>query len=452
MSRKLFVGVDVSKGYADFEVVNEAGSVLPSCGRHDDTREGHDEVTVLLRELTGRHPEAEVVVGMECTGGYERNWVALFCGLKSVRLVSAVHRLNPLAVKKYHERELHRTITDRISAKGIAQYLWKGLRRQDLQWQEDGLEDAVTLYRTARGMVQLQANLQNKVKALLSRAYPELVCHVRHGMDEWEITLLLHYPTAADMAAAEPAEVAKIPYVTLEMAKELVRRARRSVASQTGKATGTAIRALAEEIRHLRQMIEKIRKDLEEQLKDDPGVRIIDSVKGIGIWTAICLRLEIGDVHRFLLPEHLVAFMGLDPENHQSGDEVKQKGISHRGRKAVRAMLYPAARAAIRFNPAVGNLYARLRAKGKPDIVCVVACMRKLLHQVFACWVKGEMYDPQRWERDAVKAGEMSAKAKELQVLPKAAGKKSVEAPVSRREARKRKAADPVQFCGVAPQ
>lgn len=450
--KKLFVGVDVSKGYADFEVVNESGSVLPSWGRFDDTRKGHDEVTARFREAAERHPQAEIVVGVECTGGYERNWIALFCALRSEEAVAAIHRLNPLAVKKYHERELHRTITDRISARGIAQYLRKGLRSKDLQWQADELEEAVTLYRTARRMIQLQADLQNQLKALLSRAHPELVCHVRQGLSGWVMDLLRQYPTAAELAKADPAEVARIPYVTPEKARKLVERGKHSVASQTGEFTGLAVVALVEEIAHLRTKAGMIRKGLEERLKDDEGVRIIDSIKGFGIWTAICLRLEMGDVHRFLLPEHLVAFMGLDPVNHQSGDGLKNKGISHRGRKGGRAVLYPAARAAIRSNPAVANQYARLRAKGKLDIVCVVACMRKLLHQVFACWIKGELYDPQRWERDAAKAGEMSARAGALQVLPKADRPETTDAPVSRREAQRRKAADPAQFCGVAPQ
>ena len=172
MNKKLFVGVDVSKGYADFEAVNGSGSVLPSWGRHDDTREGHDAVAARFREMVSRHPQAEVAVGVECTGAYERNWIALFCALRSEGAVTAVHRLNPLAVKKYHERELHRTITDRISARGIAEYLWKGLRNQDLQWQADELEEAVTLYRTARRMVQMPTDLQNQLKAWQSRANP----------------------------------------------------------------------------------------------------------------------------------------------------------------------------------------------------------------------------------------------------------------------------------------
>lgn len=45
----------------------------------------------------------------------------------------------------------------------------------------------------------------------------------------------------------------------------------------------------------------------------------------------------------------------------------------------MRTGLYPAARTAVRHNPARRSFYARLRAAGKPDKVAVVAAMRKLL-------------------------------------------------------------------------
>ena len=450
----VYLGIDVSKGYADFVAMNEAGSELGGWGRFDDTRAGHDQVQARMAAVWARAPETQVVVGVESTGGYERNWLGLCHRLRRAGWALTAYRLNPLVVKRYHERQLHRTVTDRVSAAGIAAYLRTGRRRQDQLWVAGELEGALTLYRTVRRLVRLQADLQNQLQALLSRCHPELVACLRGGLRQWVLALLRQYPTAAALAQADPAVVARIPYVTPAAAARLVAAAAASVADQTDPATGRAVMVLVDEIAHLRLQVRRLQTELAEQLRADPGVQIIDSIPGFGIWSAICLRLELGDIHRFPRPAELVAFAGLDPQHHQSGDTTINRGISHRGQAGVRAILYPVVRAAIRCNPAVGALYTRLRARGKTDAQAVVAGMRKLLHLVFACWVQGVAFDPSRWEQVAGKAQEMAQRAAMAPTSAAAVPLATcLAAPVSKREAKRRKAAhSPQGPCGVVPQ
>jgi transposase len=49
------------------------------------------------------------------------------------------------------------------------------------------------------------------------------------------------------------------------------------------------------------------------------------------------------------------------------------------GRADVRRVLYMATLTAIRWNPAIRDLYARLRARGRPAKAALVAAARKLL-------------------------------------------------------------------------
>ena len=82
------------------------------------------------------------------------------------------------------------------------------------------------------------------------------------------------------------------------------------------------------------------------------------------------------------------------------------------------------------------------------------AGMRKLLHLVFACWVQGVAFDPSRWEQVAGKAQEMAQRAA---MAPTSAAAvplvTCLAAPVSKREAKRRKAAhSPQGPCGVVPQ
>ena len=74
----LSLGVDVSKGYADCCFLNEAGSVLSGTGRFDDTPAGHAAVLQHLDALAARYPDATWQIGLESTGGLERNWLRLF--------------------------------------------------------------------------------------------------------------------------------------------------------------------------------------------------------------------------------------------------------------------------------------------------------------------------------------------------------------------------------------
>jgi len=50
-------------------------------------------------------------------------------------------------------------------------------------------------------------------------------------------------------------------------------------------------------------------------------------------------------------------------------------------------------RSAIRYNLACKALYERLRAKGKPYKVALVAVMHKLVKQLFACVKKQVAFD-----------------------------------------------------------
>ena len=58
----------------------------------------------------------------------------------------------------------------------------------------------------------------------------------------------------------------------------------------------------------------------------------------------------------------------------------------------MRRYLWNAAKTAMRCNPAVRELYARLRARGARGDVALGHCMRKLLHQVFAVWVSDQPF------------------------------------------------------------
>jgi hypothetical protein len=287
---------------------------------------------------------------------------------------------------------------------------------------------------------------KNRLHSLLPRVQPELIQFMRDDIPQWVLAVLERYPTAPQLARVKPDTLARIPYVTTARAKELITAARQSVGAQTDAFSAATVAFLAKELIHQRDAIEKLKRTLADAIKDDIGFRVIESIPGIGRWSALSLRIEIGLIDRFPSPEALTAYAGLDPRYHQSGDGLHTYHISKHGRRRIRAILYMCALSAITANPIIAAFYNRLIAAGKPKMVALVAVMRKLLHLVYACWFSDTPFDTE-YERRKQEQRSKIAKSTE-DVAPdryndnnNSISVTQVAAPVSRREAKKRKAA-----------
>ena len=109
----------------------------------------------------------------------------------------------------------------------------------------------------------------------------------------------------------------------------------------------------------------------------------------------------IGSIDRFPTANHLTSYFGVLPEEKTSGVDrdgnalpSRSKRMSRQGNDLVRKYLWMSAWTAATFNPAVADLYARLRQQGRRGDVALGHCMKKLLHQVFGVWKSGKPYDP----------------------------------------------------------
>jgi transposase len=436
MSR-IDLGVDASKGYADCYFQNEAGSVLAPSRRYDDTPAGHDALRQAFGDLAARYPEARFRIGVECSGGLERNWLRCFASLPHP---CELYRLNPLAVHRFLECDLHRNGNDALSAKGIAAYLGKGLRIADIPYEPD-LEGALTLFRLVENLIDRATQVQNELQSLLPAVHPDLVQFARQGLPQWLLQLLVVAPTAEVLGRADAETLARIPYLTRSRAQSLILAARKSVAALREPATATVVTTLAAEVRRLHEQIAKLKREVCRALKEDPVIPLLTSLPGIGPWTAACLRLEFGRFERFHSAAAVVAYAGLNPRVFESGDGVTKIGISRRGRSTIRAALYMAVLTAIQKNPPIAAFYGRLRARGKTHLQAACACMSKLLRIAYACVKRGERFDPERHLRVA-KREERLSPVEAVEATPEAVeGVGALEAPVTRREAQRRRAA-----------
>lgn len=115
--------------------------------------------------------------------------------------------------------------------------------------------------------------------------------------------------------------------------------------------------------------------------------KLYGSVLGVGEHTAGVLLTHLPELGR-CSGKSLTALVGLAPWSKDSGRKRGHRVIRG-GRGAVRRALYMSALSAVRRAGQARSFYERLRSKGKPFKVAVVAVMRKMLLQLNAVARRG---------------------------------------------------------------
>jgi transposase len=134
------------------------------------------------------------------------------------------------------------------------------------------------------------------------------------------------------------------------------------------------------------QRRQRLTRLIAEQVSADPLMLRCMQLLGIGLTNAFALVAIIGEVRRFEAPEKLVAYIGLNPGQRQSGTGKNIKiGVGKRGRSDLRHLLIQGAQAVLRTgrNTALGQWGWKLFARKGERNLAVVAVARKLVVQVW---------------------------------------------------------------------
>lgn len=76
-----------------------------------------------------------------------------------------------------------------------------------------------------------------------------------------------------------------------------------------------------------------------------PVVKAFQAMRGVSVIVAVTAIAELGDLGRFETPSKLMAYLGLVPSEHSSGESRKRGGITKTGNGHVRRVLVEAAQA-----------------------------------------------------------------------------------------------------------
>ena len=131
----------------------------------------------------------------------------------------------------------------------------------------------------------------------------------------------------------------------------------------------------------LEAQIEQLGIRIEALLKSDDALKnrvdILRSIPGIGPVVSAALIGQMPELGH-LGEKQVAALVGLAPINRDSGKYTGHRGIKG-GRTWLRELLYQAALVASNHNPPLRTFAKRLKAKGKPHKLVLIAVARKLI-------------------------------------------------------------------------
>jgi transposase len=191
----------------------------------------------------------------------------------------------------------------------------------------------------------------------------------------------------ARFAEATPIEPRPLPDEATQLLADLVTR-RRQIIVMMGAERQRATRlpkrlrkSCERVIRLLEKELAELDREIDTTVRGTPAWRdkedLLGSVPGVGPIVARTLIAELPELGQ--LDRHRIASLaGVAPFTRQSG-RWRGKSFISGGRRSVRTALFLAAMAAVRHNPTIRAFRQRLIAAGKPKMVAMVACMRKLL-------------------------------------------------------------------------
>jgi transposase len=396
--RRLGVGIDTSRyGHVAAFVRDDLQPAAQDLA-FAESAAGYAQLRQRLEQIAARHGPVTFVVRLDAAGQYADNLLHFLQTLSDPFPLS-VSCGDPQRNKNYRAALFGPKKSDAVEAQAAARFAVTERPASDTP-----LSLPQRLLRQVAGRLQAvvrqRTRLINQLHHLLALTFPELALVTKDLSAGWVLELLHRYPTAERLAAAAEADVAAVPYLADTLAPTLLAHARASIASLGGPTAEELVRDQVRQLRDATARQKRLEQLLVEAHQALPQTNLLATIPGIGAVTAAVLTAFIADIRRFASPGKLVAYFGILPIEAASGVDrdgsprgPKRYVMSRRGNDLVRRYLWMAALSAIRCNPAVRALYARVVAKHPHSkAVAVGHAMRKLLHLVWAIWTTGRPF------------------------------------------------------------
>lgn len=325
----MYVGLDIHKKYCYGAVMDEEGQVL-SEGKFLNNREDLDQ---FLTELT---PQSQIA--MEACGF----WEPMYDQIEEQGFeVTLAHPLKTRAIAEA------RIKTDKIDAQTLAHLLRANLLP------ESYVPDADTrclrhIVRHRATLVKVQTSLKNQIHALLAQT------GIQHA-----------YTDLFGKAGKQFLE-------QLEL----------------GEVRSLALHNYLDVLDLIQTKIKETNRFMSDWVKGRKDVELLESMPGVGTYSAVLILGEIGNIDRFRNDKKLCSYAGVVPSVYQSGNTHRYGHITKAGSAWLRWVLVQAVLSAIQKPNILQRFYQRI-AKKRGKKIAVIATARKML-----CYI----YQMLKWE------------------------------------------------------
>ena len=388
----LLVGIDVSKDFFVTAGIDSEGKGSFSRSYSMDSN-GFDD---FLKTITSHGEDlSKVIVAMESTGCYHIN---LFSFLASQGVRTVV--VNPLLIANFAKLSLRKTKTDKKDAMTIARFLLDHHEEVSYLSLSQDHQDLRDLSRERESLCHLIAAAKVEIKKVLRVTFPELesIGNLDTGA---MLRFLQQYPSARLARAAKSKAIVKAlkqPYVGNKLtysAEDIVRAANTSIGTGSS-AKEIILQGKIATLLHLQGRLDEMTKLLTDLCKatriDD--LKILRSIKGVGPKTAAPFLAEMGEVQNYSSHKKLIAFTGIDPSLHESGNYVGMSKLSKRGNRHLRRAVYLMTAAVVSKNPFFKAYFLRRKREGLPPQKALFATAHKLLRVIFAMLTQRTYFNP----------------------------------------------------------
>jgi len=236
---------------------------------------------------------------------------------------------------------------------------------------------------------------------------------IRAKTDRHDARTLAHFAFSMKLHQWKPLppEVEQLEHLLsrLDDMKDILRREKnRAHAYQYRTNTHrAATKNMKQTIAFLERHILQINKAIREHLKAHPHLqqqrKLLLTISGVGEKNVLYILVVM---HRWQAltdgegdARSLVAYVGLDPQPHESGTSIRRRAsISRQGNRKFRSRLYMSALGGIKGNNPLRIFYKRLVGRGKPKKVALVASARKILVWSWAVFRTNTPFDTTRFD------------------------------------------------------
>jgi transposase len=382
----IYVGIDVSKYKHDCFILSDFGEVVNDGFSFTNSAKGF---TRLQNELKG-FDRTCVRIAFEATGNYAIN-LKLFLE----KIDFDYMEINPLLVKEYMRSiSLRRTYNDKICAKNIAGYLSERVYNPHATDFYD-IFALKQLTRFRHGLVAQRSKFLVQLTNVLDCIFPEFKPFFDNKFTVTALFILSHYQSAQAIAnmnsrSYETLRKKSRGHFSMSQFVEL-----KSLAKNTVGVFNEHYRIQLETLLELYSQLDSRIDSVESEISK--YIRIINpptlSVRGIGEFSAAVIVSEYGDFSRFVNPNKMLSFAGLEPGYFQSGTLETNGKMVKRGSSHLRCALMNCANTVCLHNEVFAVYYRKKINEGKEHRVAMNHVVKKLVRIIHALETKGVMFD-----------------------------------------------------------